>query len=87
MEMPAGATPEESQSDAIGEPSLEDQTAAITGESGPAAGATPEESQSDTEMSDEEIADLLNMGDEQQPQKPFGNEKITEDQAVEMDKK
>jgi hypothetical protein len=38
-------------------------------------------------MSDEEIADLLNMGDEQQPQKPFGNEKITEDQAVEMDKK
>lgn len=87
MKMPAGATPEESQSDAIGEPSLGDQTAAITGKSGPAAGATPEESQSDTEMSDEEIADLLNMGDEQQPQKPFGNEKITEDQAVGMDKK
>jgi hypothetical protein len=50
MEMPAGATPEESQSDAIGEPSLGDQTAAITGESGLPPGATPEESQSDTEM-------------------------------------
>jgi hypothetical protein len=87
MDMPAGATPEESQADAIGEPSLEDQVAAITGASGPPAGATPEESQSDTEMSDEEIADLLNMGGEQQPKKPFGNENITEDEAVEMDKK
>ena len=87
MDMPAGATPEESQADATGEPSLEDQAAAITGASGPPAGATPEESQSDTEMSDEEIADLLNMGGEQQPKKPFGNEEITEDQAVEMDKK
>jgi hypothetical protein len=38
-------------------------------------------------MSDEEIADLLNMGGEQQPKKPFGNENITEDEAVEMDKK
>jgi hypothetical protein len=87
MDMPAGATPEESQADAIGEPSLEDQASAVTGAAGPPAGATPEETQSDTEMSDEEIADLLNMGSEQQPKKPFGNEKITEDEAVEMDKK
>jgi hypothetical protein len=86
MDEPAGATPEESQSDAIGTPSAQDQAAsAMEGENAP--GATPEESQSD--MSDNEIMDLLGMSDEEQPaaQKPFGNESISEDEAVEMDKK
>jgi hypothetical protein len=53
------------------------------------AGATPEESQSDanpdTEMSEEEIMRLLGLSEEE-PEKPFGNERISEDEAVEMDK-
>ena len=86
MDEPAGATPEESQSDAISTPSAPDQAASVM-EGGNTPGATPEESQSD--MSDDEIMDLLGMGGEEQPtaQKPFGNESISEDEAVEMDKK
>jgi hypothetical protein len=86
MDEPAGATPEESQSDAIDTPSAQDQAAsAMEGENVP--GATPEESQSD--MSDDEIMDLLGMSGEElpAPQKPFGNERISEDEAVEMDKR
>ena len=53
------------------------------------AGATPEESQSDanpdTEMSDREIFSILGIPYEE-PEKPFGNESISEDEAVEMDK-
>jgi hypothetical protein len=50
------------------------------------AGATPEESQADADMSDDDIYNLLGMNDEEEPQKPFGNEDITEDEAVNMDK-
>jgi hypothetical protein len=53
------------------------------------AGATPEESQSDvnpdTEMSDREVFSILGIPYEE-PEKPFGNERISEDEAVEMDK-
>jgi hypothetical protein len=72
MEPPAGATPEESQSDAIGEPSAQEQISS-------------EEEDSDTEMSDQEILALLGLTEEE-PEKPFGSERITEDEAVEMDK-
>ena len=60
METPAGATPEESQADAMPEP---------------VAGEAPEMS----------LEDLL--GDEDEEEKPFGDEQITEDEAVNMDKK
>ena len=86
MQMPAGAAPEESQTDAISEPSAEEQLDSILG-SAP-GGATPEESQTDTGLSDDELAelyDILGVNDDES-QKPFGNEKITEDEAVEMDK-
>jgi hypothetical protein len=51
-------------------------------------GAAPEEGEGepDIEMTLEE---LLGMGgdDEDEEEKPFGDEEITEDEAVEMDKK
>jgi hypothetical protein len=55
------------------------------------AGATPEESQTDTisdDLSDQEILALLGLSDddEEEPTKPFGNQKISEDEAVEMDR-
>ncbi len=87
METPAGATPEESQVDAIGEPSAEDQLSAILG-SGDGEG-TPEESQADTGISNDELSelyDLLGISPDEEGQKPFGNDRITEDEAVEMDK-
>jgi hypothetical protein len=86
MQMPPGAAPEESQTDAISEPSAEEQLDSILG-SAP-SGATPEESQTDTGLNDDELAelyDILGVNDDES-QKPFGNEKITEDEAVEMDK-
>jgi hypothetical protein len=84
MEMPAGATPEESQSDTTVEPSAEEQLGGAVSEA--ASKATPE---SDQWMTDEEIERLLGgMEDEEEtPQKPFGNQKISEDEAVEMDSK
>jgi hypothetical protein len=91
METPAGATPEESQADAIGEPSAEDQLdEVIEGE----PEATSEESQIDdgeeeddfdTLFSPEELQEIL--GEEEEPTKPFGNQTISEDEAVEMDRK
>jgi phage gp29-like protein len=72
MNTPAGATPEESQSDAISAPSAQEQL-------------SPEAEDSDTEMSDQEILALLGLAEEE-PEKPFGNERISEDEAVEMDK-
>jgi phage gp29-like protein len=72
MDTPAGATPEESQSDAISAPSTQEQL-------------SPEAEDSDTEMSDQEILALLGLT-EDEPEKPFGNERISEDEAVEMDK-
>jgi hypothetical protein len=84
MDMPAGAAPEEAQSDATGEPSAEDQLGGDVSKS--ASEATPE---SDQWMTDEEIEKLLGgLGDEEQtPKKPFGNQAISEDEAVEMDRK
>ena len=50
-------------------------------------GAAPEEAQADTGVSDEDIYNIFGIGDEEEePQKPFGNEDITEDEAVNMDK-
>ena len=72
--MPAGADPEESQADATDvDPAAElSQVIDDTPEPG---------SQGPLEMS---LEDLLS--DEDEETKPFGNEKITEDEAVEMDK-
>jgi hypothetical protein len=52
-------------------------------------GAAPEETQTDTvgEPSVEELLDsILGTSGEETTQKPFGNQKITEDEAVEMDR-
>jgi hypothetical protein len=87
METPAGATPEESQADAIGEPPAEDQ---IDEGIGVEPGATPEESQAgDSQlMADEDILSLLaELEGSNGSQKPFGNQTISEDEAVEMDRK
>jgi hypothetical protein len=83
MDMPAGAAPEESQSDAIGTPSAQAQAG------GEAAGATPEEEEDyDTLMDDEGLMGLLAPDEEEdENKKPFGNQGITEDEAVEMDRK
>jgi hypothetical protein len=84
MDMPAGAAPEEAQSDATGEPSAEAQLG------GAASKATSKAApKSDQWMTDDEIEQLLGgMEDgEESPKKPFGNQAITEDEAVEMDRK
>ena len=52
-------------------------------------GAAPEETQTDTvgEPSVGELLDsILGTSNEETTQKPFGNQKITEDEAVEMDR-
>jgi hypothetical protein len=84
MDMPAGATPEETQTDTVGSPSAQEELSDTT--SAAAAKAGPD---SEQWMTDEEIEKLLGgMEEEQQaPQKPFGNQKISEDEAVEMDRK
>jgi len=76
MDVPAGATPEESQSDAIGEPSPEDELGGIVDE-------MPEPGEEDVpEMSLEDL--LAEDSEEEEGDKPFGNENITEDEAVQM---
>ena len=82
-----GAAEEEAQSDAEENPSPVEEL-------GPAVEAETENALADSEqwMTDEEIEKLLGgMGDEEEePQgqkKPFGNQIITEDEAVEMDRK
>jgi len=85
MDMPAGAAPEESQSDAMSAPSAQEQLGSAA--SGATAEAAPE---SEQWMTDEEIDRLLGgMGDEEEGEgkKPFGNQIITEDKAVDMDRK
>ena len=47
-------------------------------------GAAPEEGEGEPEMS---LADLLGDDEEEEPEKPFGDQEITEDEAVEMAKK
>ena len=80
MNMPAGAAPEEGQADAVSSPSPQDQAAAINPGGGPEASSLDEEldflwdNEPEESISDEE-------------EKPFGNERITEDEAVEMDRK
>jgi hypothetical protein len=79
--LPEGAAPEESQADAIDQPPAVEQ-----------AGEPPvAEQAAGTDMTDSDIEALIAMMDqpleeEEQPTKPFGNQTITEDQAVEMDK-
>lgn len=89
MDTPAGATPEESQADAIGEPSAEDQLEEVVGGMSGESAPAPEESQTDEEYTDDDIYSLLGLDDEEEeePTKPFGNQTISEDEAVEMDKK
>ena len=78
--MPAGAAPEEGQADAVSQPSAEDQLAAINPSQGPDASSLDDEldflwdNEPEESISDEE-------------EKPFGNQKISEDEAVEMDRK
>jgi hypothetical protein len=71
--LPAGAAPEEGQSDAVSQPSPEDEL-------GQAIDTMPGSGEGMPEMS---LEDLL----EGEGQKPFGNQKISEDEAVEMDRK
>jgi hypothetical protein len=96
MDTPAGATPEESQANAIGEPSAEDQLDEAVRGMGEEPDATPEESKTDDEgeeddfdtlFSPEELQEILGEEGEEEPEKPFGNQTISEDEAVEMDRK
>jgi hypothetical protein len=74
---PEGAIPEESDSGMIQSSTPEDELAQAIDE-------LPEpEEEKQSEMS---LADLLGE-DEEEETKPFGNERITEDEAVEMDRK
>ena len=62
-------------------------------------GAVPEEAQTDTvptdseELTEEQLYELLGIdptsleSEEPEPKKPFGNQIITEDEAVDMDRK
>ena len=86
MDEPEGATPEESQTDAISEPDEDQEMEDILG------GMVDEETEEggEDEISDEELAEIMGLGgeseEEEEPTKPFGNQIITEDEAVEMDK-
>ena len=86
MDEPEGATPEESQTDAISEPDEDQEMEDILG------GTVDEETEEggEDEISDEELAEIMGLGgeseEEEEPTKPFGNQIITEDEAVEMDK-
>ena len=102
MDEPEGATPEESQTDAISEPDEDQEMEDILG------GMSDEEGDDEEdEISDEELMETLGLGEgeeeplteeeimsilgeseeEEEPTKPFGNQIITEDEAVEMDGK
>jgi hypothetical protein len=73
LESPPGATPEESQADAIGGPSPEEQIG---------------EGDIDFDsMTEEQMLELLGLPTESSNPRPFGNEKISEDEAIEMDRK
>jgi hypothetical protein len=78
--MPAGAAPEEGQADAVSQPSAEDQLTAINPSQG-----------SDASNLDDELDFLWDNEPEEsisdEEEKPFGNQKISEDEAVEMDRK
>jgi len=77
MDAPAGATPEESQTDAIGGTAPEDELQAIV------------DSIPETQRDSEGITSLRNLVEDEEEggEKPFGNQKISEDEAVEMTRK
>ncbi len=80
MNMPAGAAPEESQADAIGDPSVDDLLASTE------EGSTGAPTELDDELDflwDNEPEESISDDEE----KPFGDQIITEDEAVEMDRK
>jgi phage gp29-like protein len=78
---PPGATPEESQADAISEPAPEDELGAVIDE-------LPEPDAEGEEEPEMTLEDLLGEEEEEEEEeKPFGDEEITEDEAVEMNKK
>jgi hypothetical protein len=83
MDMPAGAAPEETQTETMSNPSAQEQLG------GEIEGATPEaEDDYDTLTDDEDLMGLLAPDEEEEGgKKPFGNQIITEDEAVEMDRK
>jgi hypothetical protein len=79
--LPEGAAPEESQADAIGQPAVAEQ----------AAQPPVAEQGADSDIADSDIEALIAMMDEpdeerEKSTKPFGNQIITEDEDVEMDK-
>lgn len=82
MDMPAGAAPEEGQADAVSAPSPSEQLGGVAS----SATATAKPS-SEQWMTDEEIDNLLGGMGEESNTKPFGNQKISEDEAVEMNRK
>ena len=82
--MAPGAAPEEAQTETLGEPSVDEQLNSVLGSSSSGQPA-PDTALSDDELS--ELYDILGIGGESDAQKPFGNEKITEDEAVNMDRK
>jgi hypothetical protein len=84
-----------SEGQATGQPTSEQEQAAATdlqaaaNETAMAPGAAPEETQSDTASEPsaaEQLDSILGISNEDNTQKPFGNQKITEDEAVEMDR-
>ena len=77
MDEPAGATPEESQSDAISGPAPEDIASAV--------GQDQPEPPSD-EPAEMSLDDLFG-DDEEEEEKPFGDDQITENEAVDMDRR
>ena len=82
--LPAGAAPEESQADAIEQPAVAEQAA----QPPQPPVADPSEG---SDISDSDIEALIAMMDEpdeerEKSTKPFGDQSITEDEDVEMDK-
>jgi len=76
-EMPEGAAPEEG----VGEPSEEEELGAILD-------SVPDDLSGEGEMEEMSLEELLGPDEEEEePEKPFGDEEITEDEAVEMAKK
>ena len=101
MDEPEGETPEESQTDAISEPDEDQEMEDILGGMSDEEGDDEEDEISDKELmetpglgegeeeplTEEEIMSILGESEEEEePTKPFGNQIITEDEAVEMDK-
>jgi phage gp29-like protein len=74
---PEGAVPEESDAGMIQSATPEDELAQALEES-----PEPEQEKGETAMT---LEDLL--GEDEDEEKPFGNERISEDEAVEMDRK